>query len=175
VRWVFAQRLAGHSTARIARALNEAGIPCPSASDPKRNPHRPGTGWTLGTVTTILGNPTDASLGHKDVQRWNLPDGCVISSRPAHETLVSEEEFVAAQGVSVARGPTPRADPAGPQRRRYLLSGMLACGVCGRRMESAWSNDKLPTASRNPIRAGRRRRTYARTGSLHTCPPCTCS
>ncbi|MCW2931883.1 MAG: recombinase family protein [Actinomycetia bacterium] len=31
VRWIFAQRLAGHSRARIARALNEAGIPCPSA------------------------------------------------------------------------------------------------------------------------------------------------
>jgi site-specific DNA recombinase len=32
VRWVFAQRLAGHSLARITRALNEAGIPCPSAA-----------------------------------------------------------------------------------------------------------------------------------------------
>jgi site-specific DNA recombinase len=88
VRWIFAQRLAGHSTARIARALNEAQIPCPSASDPQRNPHRPGTGWTLGTVTTILSNPrytgrqvwnrqrtdkdladpADVSLGHKDVE-----------------------------------------------------------------------------------------------------------
>jgi site-specific DNA recombinase len=57
VRWIFAQRLAGHSVARIARALNEAGVPCPSASDPGRNPHRSGTGWTLGTVTTILQNP----------------------------------------------------------------------------------------------------------------------
>jgi site-specific DNA recombinase len=26
--------------------------------------------------------------------------------------------------------------------RRYLLAGLLACGVCGRRMESAWSNGK---------------------------------
>jgi site-specific DNA recombinase len=34
VRWVFAQRLGGHSVARIARALNEAGMPCPSAADP---------------------------------------------------------------------------------------------------------------------------------------------
>ena len=40
VRWMFAQRLAGHSVARIARALNEAGVPCPSAADPARNPHR---------------------------------------------------------------------------------------------------------------------------------------
>jgi len=94
---------------RIARALNESGVPCPSAADPGRNPHRPGTGWTLGTVATILGNPrytghqvwnrqrtdrdladpADVSLGHTQVQRWNLPDGWVIFARPAHEALVS--------------------------------------------------------------------------------------
>jgi site-specific DNA recombinase len=31
---MFAQRLAGHSAARITRALNDAGVPCPSAADP---------------------------------------------------------------------------------------------------------------------------------------------
>jgi len=102
VRWIFAQRLAGHSVARIARALNEAGVPCPSAADPGRNTHRTGAGWTLGTVTTILENPrytgrqvwnrqrtdteladpANVTLGHKSVQRWNLPDGWVISHRP---------------------------------------------------------------------------------------------
>jgi DNA invertase Pin-like site-specific DNA recombinase len=162
VRWIFAQRLAGHSVARIARALNEAGLPCPSAADPGRNPHRAGTGWALGTVTTILSNPrytgrqvwnrqrTDkdladpgnVSLGHKSVQRWNLPNGWVISRRPAHEALVCEADYIAVQGVSAARGPSPGGDLAGPQRRRYLLGGLLACGTCGRRMESAWSNGK---------------------------------
>ena len=161
VRWIFAQRLAGHSVARIARALNEAGIPCPSAADPGRNPHRPGTGWTLGTVTTILGNPrytgrqvwnrqrtdkdladpADVSLGHKQVQRWNLPDGWVISRRPAHEALVSEADFIAAQDISAARGPSPPGDLTGPQRRRYLLSGLLVCGTCG----GGW-NRRGPTA-----------------------------
>jgi hypothetical protein len=162
VRWIFAQRLAGHSPARIARALNEAGISCPSAADPKRNPHRTGTGWTLGTVTMILQNPrytgrqvwnrqrtdkdladpADVSLGHRQVQRWNLPDGWIISARPAHEALVSEEDFIAAQDISAARGPVPASDPATPERRRYLLAGLLACGTCGRRMESAWSNGR---------------------------------
>jgi site-specific DNA recombinase len=117
VQWIFAQRLGGHSVARIARALNEAGVPCPSAADPARNPHRSAAGWTLGTVTTILQNPrytgrqvwnrqrTDAeladpgnvTLGHKSVQRWNLPDGWVISNRPAHPPLVSEADFTAAR------------------------------------------------------------------------------
>jgi hypothetical protein len=42
---------------KAARALNEAGLPCPPAADPGRNPHRAGTRWALGTVTTILSNP----------------------------------------------------------------------------------------------------------------------
>jgi site-specific DNA recombinase len=32
--------------------------------------------------------------------------------------------------------------PAAPAARRYLLAGLLACGRCGRRLESAWSNGK---------------------------------
>jgi site-specific DNA recombinase len=56
VRWMFAQRLAGHGAARITRALNDTGIPCPSATDPQRNPHRSGPAWTLRTVA-ILANP----------------------------------------------------------------------------------------------------------------------
>ena len=99
---MFAQRLARHSAARITRALNDAGVPCPSASDPGRNPHRSGAGWTLRTVAAILANPrytgrqvwnrqrtdfdladpADTSLGHRQVQRWNLPEGWVISKHP---------------------------------------------------------------------------------------------
>src|SRR5450755_68959 len=143
VRWIFARRLAGHSVARIARALNDAGVPCPSAADRGRNPHRTGAGWTLGTVTTIVRNPrytgrqvwnrqrTDkdladpgnVSLGHKSVQRWNLPDGWVISRKPAHPALISEADFIAAQGISATRGPAPGIGLTAPQKRRYLLVG----------------------------------------------------
>ena len=160
VRWIFAQRLAGHSVARIGRALNDAGIPCPSAADPARNPHRAGIRWTVRTVGSILANPrytghqvwnrqptelqlvdpADISLGYQQVQRWNLPDGWVISTRPAHQCLVSEADFVAAQEVSAARGPAPKDMTA--DERRYLLAGLLTCGTCGRRMESAWSNGR---------------------------------
>jgi len=35
-----------------------------------------------------------------------------------------------------------RAARAGPAARRYLLAGLLACGRCGRRLESAWSNGR---------------------------------
>ena len=176
VRWIFARRLAGHSMARIARALNEAAVPCPSAADPGRNPHRAGAGWMLGTIATILSNPrytgrqvwnrqrtdrdladpADVSLGHKSVQRWNLPDGWVISRKPAHPALVSEGDFIAAQDVRAARGPAPAAGLIAPRQRRYLLAGLLVCGGCGRRMESAWSNGKPAAVSmlrHPPLRA----------------------
>ena len=40
------------------------------------------------------------------------------------------------QQQTAPRGPT------GSAVRRYLLAGLLACGRCGRRLESAWSNGK---------------------------------
>jgi site-specific DNA recombinase len=153
VSWMFSQRLAGHSAARITRALNDAGVPCPSAADPGRNPHRAGTGWTLRTVAAILANPrytgrqvwnrqpsaavlvdpANTGLGHKQVQRWNLPEGWVISRHPAHAALVRQADFITAQDTTAPRG------PAGPAVRRYLLAGLIACGRCGRRLESCWS------------------------------------
>ncbi|MGC0318961.1 recombinase family protein [Kitasatospora acidiphila] len=94
VRWIFTQRLAGHSIARITRGLNDAAIPCPSATDPDRNAHRSAEGWTVTTVRAVLANPRytgrqvwnrqrtehelidpdNTTLGHRDVMRWNTPD-----------------------------------------------------------------------------------------------------
>ncbi len=99
--------------------------------------------WNRQRTDTELADPADIALGHRPVQRWNLPDGWVISVRPAHPALVSEADFIAAQAVNAARGPAPRGDPGPPAGgRRYLLAGLLTCGTCGRRMESAWSNGK---------------------------------
>jgi len=155
VKWIFAQRLAGHSLARLARALNETGIPCPSAADPKRNPHRSKQAWTLGAVRTILANPrytgrqvwnrqpsafnlidpANTGLGHRHTHRRIQPDGWVISARPAHAALISEADFIAAQNIRAPRG-KPQPD------RCYRLAGLLRCGICGRRMESCWTNNQ---------------------------------
>jgi hypothetical protein len=59
-----------------------------------------------------------------------------ISKRPAHAALVSETDFITAQGMTAPRG------PVGPAVRRYLLAGLLACGLCGRRLKSAWSSGR---------------------------------
>lgn len=94
VTWIFQMRLSGKSVARIARALNEQDIPCPSAADRERNPHRSGEAWQVPAVSAILANPVDTghvvwnrqfnahplvdeddlALGRRDAQRWNSPD-----------------------------------------------------------------------------------------------------
>src|SRR5216683_4228857 len=113
--------------------------------------------WNRQRTDRDLADPADIALGHKQVQRWNLPAGWVISARPAHPALVSEADYIAAQDASAPRG------PAGPAARRYLLAGLLQCGVCGRRLESAWSNGKPAyrcrhgyTSATSPARTARR-------------------
>jgi hypothetical protein len=64
--------------------------------------------------------------------------------RPAHPAIVSEADYIAAQEASAPRG------PAGPATRRYLLAGLLACGTCGRRLESAWSKSR-PTHQQEEV------------------------
>jgi DNA invertase Pin-like site-specific DNA recombinase len=91
VAWIFAQRLAGHSMARIARGLNDAAVPCPSAADPDRNPHRSGEAWTLHTVRAILGNPR-----YTGRQVWNRQrtDAVVLMARMMAECIPSTTSWV---------------------------------------------------------------------------------
>jgi DNA invertase Pin-like site-specific DNA recombinase len=157
VRWMFTQRLAGLSFANIARQLNDRGIPCPSAADPDRNRHRSGQAWTLQTVAAILANPrytgrqiwnrqrTDREPRHDvlfnlhglaEPRRWNPTNDWAISHQAAHEGLVNEQDFVAAQAI---RAPRPAEDGT---TRTYLLTGLLRCGICHRRMDGHWVNER---------------------------------
>lgn len=150
VRWMFAQRLVGCSVARIARELNDRGVPCPSHVDPGRNSHRSGAAWTLRTVAAILANPRytgrqvwNRQARNHDTQpadkkrrrpahRWNPVQDWVISEKVVHPPLVAEHDFVAVQAIRAAR-PTADGDA-----RTYVLAGLLQCGECGRRMDAHW-------------------------------------
>jgi len=157
VRWIFAQRLAGHSTAGIARTLNGLGVPPPSAHDPARNPHRSGAAWTLRTVAAILANPrytgrqvwnrqsidhhetrpgdkTSRPAGSRPTRSWNPRDQWQISPPGAHPALVSEADFLRVQQV------TALAIPDDGNRGRYRLTGLVICGLCGRRAEGHWAH-----------------------------------
>jgi hypothetical protein len=152
VRWIFAQRLTGASTASIARTLNQRCVPSPAAHDPGRNRHRSGTRWTLRTVAAILANPrytgrqvwnrqrTDhretvpgnkqTSLG--PVRVWNRKSDWVVSTSRSHPALVSDADLLAAQAVRATCAPYDDGE------RRYRLTGLLICGLCGRRLQPQW-------------------------------------
>ncbi|MFC7550996.1 recombinase family protein [Plantactinospora sp. GCM10030261] len=156
VTWIFTQRLTGRSIAGIARELNDNRVPCPSDEDRERNGHRTNQTWSLRSVAAILENPrytghevwnrqrTDRepidpaapSRGYRQVQRWNPSSDWVISARVVHPPLVSEQDFVAVQAIRSSR---PAADGS---QRLYLLAGLMRCGLCGRRMDAHWVNNR---------------------------------
>ena len=80
-------------------------------------------------------------------QQW------AISDKPAHEALVSEADFIAAQNVSAQNQP-----PDGSSRT-YLLVGLLRCGICGRSMQSQLSHS-------NPAYRCRHGHTSAHTAAM---------
>ncbi len=176
--------------ARIARALNDAAIPCPSAADPGRNPHRSGNARTLHTVRAILGNP-----------RYTRPSGLEPAAhrqrpgRPGEHRAgaPASAEVEPARGLGHLRpppsrhrqrgrlhhgpGPGHRRGPGSLPGRFYLLAGLLRCGTCGRHMESCWSNGKPAYRCRHGpappglTPPGPRTPTSARTRSCPACPP----
>ncbi len=176
LQWIFAQRLPKHRTALIARAERRRGA-MPVRGRPGTEPAPYGrrvdaayrgrhfgepryTGrqvWNRQRTDFDLADPANTTLGHRQVQRWNLPEGWVISKHPAHAALVSEADFIAAQDTAVPRG------PVGPAARRYRLAGLLACGRCGRRLESAWSNGQPAYRCRH----GRAISHHARIPAVH--------
>ena len=118
--------------------------------------------WNRQRTDRDLADPADVSLGHKDVPRWNLPDGWVISKRPAHPALVSEADFVAAQDVSAARGPAPRTRGGVgiPERRQtaYVREDRRSCRTSAR---------PAPALCTAPSGGTRRRRTRRGTDVRH--------
>ena len=72
--------------------------------------------------------------------RWNDRGDWIWSENPAHEPLVTLEQFTAAQAVFTG------AQRAKVRRERtkhtYLLSGHVRCAECGRRMQGSWNHKR---------------------------------
>jgi site-specific DNA recombinase len=63
--------------------------------------------WNRWRTDFDLFGPDNTALGHKQVRRWNLPEGWVISGRPARSALVSEADFTAAQNTTAGAAARP--------------------------------------------------------------------
>jgi hypothetical protein len=139
----------------------------------------PGTGRT---VAAILANPRytgrqvwnrqcsdqDPAGGRLEIRQRHPAQDWVISEKVAHAPLVSEEDFVATQAIRALR-PTGEGTT-----RTYLLAGVLRCGLCRRRMDSHWVNNRPGYRCRHghtsakPPTTGQRRNLYLREDTILT-------
>ncbi len=128
--------------------------------------------WNRQRTDTDLVDPANTGLGHRPVARWNLPEGWVISVRPAHPAIVSEADYIAAQDLSARRGPD---SPAG---RCYRLADCCVAGAAGGSWSPAGQAAKRPTGAATATPAppaqtapGRRTPTSAKPRSCPASPP----
>ncbi|MFN0029302.1 MAG: recombinase family protein [Acidimicrobiales bacterium] len=160
VRRIYQEFIAGKGIYAIAEGLTAESIPSPSAHDPARNRHRLGSGgaWSKHAVRVILLNPRytgrqvwnrqrrdevlidveDVALGHESKMRWNDEAAWVWSQQPTHTPLVDLAEFEAAQGVFAAG--QRAAIRKERTRHPYVLSGLMRCGLCQRKMQASWNH-----------------------------------
>jgi DNA invertase Pin-like site-specific DNA recombinase len=141
VRRIFRDYATGQSPLRIARALNQEGVPAPG-----------GRRWYATTIRGtprfgggILRNPIyrgrlvwNRSTSVRDpltgqsVRRPN-PEATIISTEVPTLRIVDEQTWQAAQARLAAEtvGPAPAAERFCDRRPRHLLSGKVVCGTCG--------------------------------------------
>lgn len=120
---------------------------CPGRSDLPRS----GQAWIVRTVVAILENPrytgrqvwnrygtahgADGAL-HAGAGRWTTAQQWAVSEKLFHPALVDDATFRAVQGMRAARK-TQEGDT-----RTYTLAGLVVCGVCRRRLDSHWVNNR---------------------------------
>jgi site-specific DNA recombinase len=158
VRRIFDEYVNGAGLYAIAEGLTRDGILSPSANDPARNSHRAGHhgAWAKSAVGAILDNPRytgfevwnkqrrdevlldvdDVARGHASRMRWNDENEWIWSDQRAHESIIDRETFERIHRlIRPKRGPRGSRRPRSDARSRYLLRGLLSCGLCGRRMQ----------------------------------------
>ena len=161
VRRIYSEYLSGKGIYAVAEGLTRDGIPSPSAHDPKRNRHRDTRAWSKSAVRAILLNPRytgrnvwnrqrrdevlldveDVAAGHQTKLRWNDPSAWIWSDELTHEAIVSPEEFAKVGEQMAAHAHRPTHRKTARNRRCYPLSGLVRCGICGRRMQGNWNHE----------------------------------
>jgi site-specific DNA recombinase len=167
---IFSEYLNGRGLFAFAEGLTRDRVPSPSAHDPARNRDRD----TRGLVEIRgSGNPAQSALrrpsgvepaaagrgparrrdvaaGHETKLRWNDRSLWIWSTEQKHEPLVTSEDFAAVQERMAAglHRPTPMKGRA--KGRRYSLSGLVHCAICGRRMQGTFAHDTARYRCRFP-------------------------
>ena len=160
VRRIFQLFDAGNGYRSIAKTLEREGHLSPGEVGPTRHPRSVGV-WSGSAVRAILLNPrylghqvagrlrrhdelvdpTDAALGTTSRQRWQARNDWSWSDDLAWPALVDADLWERVnrriRNNVGTRARQPRSDPG-----KYLLSGMLRCGHCGKSMHGTTAKSK---------------------------------
>lgn len=150
----------GFGIRSIAQVLEREGLLSPGEFGPTRHPRSAGV-WSGSAVRAILMNPrylgrqvagrlrrhdelvdaTDAALGTTSRQRWQEREAWAWSEEIAWPALVDEELWDRVN-ARLRNNPTTRPRQARSEPGRYLLSGLVRCGHCGKSMNGATMKSK---------------------------------
>ena len=156
VRRIFTLFENGMGKIRIAKQLNEEGIPCPSeykrlTGEKYRNNHRleSTTYWTYATIHRILQNEMyignmeqgrdDRLQMHGKAKRKDRSQWTVVSD--THQPIIEKDQWQRVQALLNAYARTPNF-----QQNVSPFAGFLKCGDCGRAMvKTTWGGKTFYT------------------------------
>lgn len=156
VRMIFRMYLGGDGTFRIAKKLNELGIPTVT-----------GKQWHETTIRGMLKN--EKYKGDCRLQKYYVPkvggatvanDGKVKSYYITgnHEAIIPKEEWDAVQRLRKERAEERNIDTKNTQKfkNRYPLSGKLICPYCGKHLRRLYAYKKYVWACSTYIDKGKK-------------------
>ena len=153
VQRIFSLFESGMGKVRIAKLLNQEGIPCPSeykrlTGEKYRNNHRldATTYWTYATIHRILQNEMyignmeqgrdDRLQMHGSARRKSRADWVIVSD--THEPIIEKAQWDRVQALLCAKTRTPDFN-----QNVSPFAGFLKCGDCGRAMVKTTWGDKV--------------------------------
>lgn len=146
VREVFERAARGETNSSIVRDLNVRGVPSPGAAW-SRSARRSDGKWLLTALNSMLSNERYIGRVIWNRSAWKRdPDSGrrIRIERPESEWIVTQGESIVpqanwdqVQACSQPRRLYPTRKGGGP---KFLISGLLECGVCGRKMVAAGKN-----------------------------------
>ncbi|WP_186382490.1 zinc ribbon domain-containing protein [Amycolatopsis rhizosphaerae] len=110
--------------------------------------------WNKQRKDEVLIDVEDVALGHEAKMRWNPCDKWVFSEAIVHDPLIGTDTFERAQEVMAAKGAGRNMRERHRTRNRYVLRGLVHCGLCGRRMQGQQSREQLFYRCRFPNEYG---------------------
>jgi hypothetical protein len=109
--------------------------------------------WNRQSVDYHETDPDDKTtraFSRRPTHGWNTKDQWVTSTQQAHPPLTSEVDFVRVQHVNAITRPDDGGTP-----RRYQLTGLVICRLCGRRDEGHWDKGRARCRCRHGATSSR--------------------